>query len=484
LTPRRILRFLALAVLVLSQCGCAIPLGPGFYAEKELLEVRYVPGAPPHLEIRATFTLENSGDRPLDSIDVSLPDEKDFGRAHLRIEVDGALLSPQPSPDAPESTSRIALHAPWPQKTVHTLVISYDLMKSLDFGPSVGTGDFAFYLPTSDWYPLLRAPKGLFAKGDARPKRFDLSVRVPDGFLVHAAGHPQGKKRRAGESEFRFRIAEQSFSPFVLSGRFHEQQYKDSNGTVLFWTLQPLPADQVQRAGPPLASAAKNFATLFGPLGPGSRHLPMRVVEWGFPQETARPNSGAAVFHHFPAGALINPGGFALGVASEDFLTLVEQSWPWTWARDVARPGPGADETLRHALTQYAAMFAEFSRSNHTTRQFRIRTCLRSFDILSATTKEIPVALLRRNDEDVQYAIGNCKTTLFLVALEDEIGRDKLHRALRRMIQGLRGSTYGFTDLRAALEVESGKDLGEIFRAWLNQPGIPANLRKTYQERE
>lgn len=471
----------ALLLAGLSLCAaCAVPLGPGFLVRKELLEVRFVPTSPPHLEIRATFDLRNSGNAPLDSLDVSLPDEKLFGRSNLRVELDGALVSPRPAPDAPPSTLRVPFASPWPQKTQHTLVISYDLMQSADSPAPLGIADNSFFLSTEDWYPLPRAPKGLFAYGDARPRRFDLVVRVPDGFLVHAAGQVKGKRRRAAESEFRFRISTDDFFPFVVAGRYHEQQYKDSNGAVLFWTFQPLPADRVHRVGPALVSTAKNFGAVFGSPWPGKRQLPMRIVERRFPQGTLHSGSGTATFDHFPAGALIHPNGFAVGSASEDSLTLVEQSWPWTWAQDVARPSAAPDETLQHALIHYAALLAELSRSNGAPRPFRVQSFLRSFENLSATAKEIPVALLMPNDPEPQYAIGNWKAALFLVALEDEIGTDNLHRALRQMIQGLRGSTYSFTDLRSAAEVASGKNLAEFFRLWLNQPGIPADFRARY----
>ncbi|MCL4524031.1 MAG: hypothetical protein M1451_08985 [Acidobacteria bacterium] len=107
-----------LSALVLFAAACAVPLGPGFHTEKELLEVRFVPGAPPHLQVRATFTLKNSGNAPLDSLDLSLPGEKDFGAQNLRITVDGAAIAAQPLADAAPgaANARIVFSAPWPQK--------------------------------------------------------------------------------------------------------------------------------------------------------------------------------------------------------------------------------------------------------------------------------------------------------------------------------------------------------------------------------
>jgi hypothetical protein len=47
-------------------------------------------------------------------------------------------------------------------------------------------------------------------------------------------------------------------------------------------------------------------------------------------------------------------------------------------------------------------------------------------------------------------------------------------------VQALRGSTYGWSEMRSALEAESGQDLSELFRRWLTEPGIPGDFRRRY----
>jgi hypothetical protein len=490
-------RVLPLALLALLAAACAVPLGPGFHVEKELLEVRFVSGSPPHLEVRATFTLKNAGNTPLDALDISLPDKNYFGLQNLRITVDGAAISPQsfagspaPAPaGAPDlgsaSTVRVPLTSPWPHKSLLSLVIAYDLTRPLNAGGGTGAAVSAFYLPTSEWYPFPRAPKGLFAQGDSPPGRFDFSVIVPQDFLVHAAGHPRGKKRRAAESEYRFRIAADDFFPFVVAGRYHEQKFADSSGTVIFWTFQPLPEDQVRRAGPRLAATVSKLEKLFGPIYPGAHKQPMRIIELPFwsGQEVADPALGVAMVHA-PAAALLSPEAFLHGIAGEDFVSQAEFTWASTWFQHISDSRPAPDHSLGFAFIPYVAMISELARRGEPARVHYIASFLLSYDMYTADVREKPVALLNSDDNGKQQEIAWNKAGLFLIALEDELGRETVHRALRRMIQSLRGREYGYSDLRAALEAETGKDLGEFFRLWLNQPGIPASFRARYADQK
>jgi aminopeptidase N len=44
----------------------------------------------------------------------------------------------------------------------------------------------------------------------------------------------------------------------------------------------------------------------------------------------------------------------------------------------------------------------------------------------------------------------------------------------------LRGKEVGFSDLRAALEQTTGKNLAEPFRVWLYSTGMPQGFRNRY----
>jgi aminopeptidase N len=70
---------------------------------------------------------------------------------------------------------------------------------------------------------------------------------------------------------------------------------------------------------------------------------------------------------------------------------------------------------------------------------------------------------------------------LFFVALEDLCGHDNLRTALRDILHDRAESDTGYEELRAAAESASGKDLAEMFRKWLVEPGIPQEFRSRYQ---
>ena len=74
-SPRPILAALLGLLLLLCVSACTVPLAPGYKILKESREVRFVPGTPPSLHIRASYVLQNSGNSQLAFIDVIFPDE-------------------------------------------------------------------------------------------------------------------------------------------------------------------------------------------------------------------------------------------------------------------------------------------------------------------------------------------------------------------------------------------------------------------------
>lgn len=480
LTRSPIFRLLPLALLTLLEISCAGPLGPGFHVLRETLEVRYVSGSPAHLQVRATFFLKNVGDRPLDSIDVALPGEKDSSPADFRIELDGRVVSPQ-APLVAGATSSISFGAPWPQKALHTLVISYHLADSSAPGARFGVTDTSFFLATEDWYPLPRAPKSLFAESKRRPARIDLVVRVPDGFLVHAAGRSNGKSRRSGETEFRFRIAPEDFSPFVVAGRYHEQKFSDSNSTVIFWTFHSLAADQVSRVGQQVAATVNFYDSTFGPRSK-PRH-PVWVAEC--------PLGHAGDFHRgdlggiLPEVALIESGELqsatrASTASPDELAQRINLFLAYTWFGLMVRPD-FAEEPLPLAAAAHHVLFmARASREGDSARREHAARFLKSYDSAAAAGEEKSLTAVRISDAAAQVARARDKSVLFFLALEDECGKDSFARAMKRLTQSLRGRRVNASDLRAALESETGKPLGDFFRLWLSQPGIPTAFRSRY----
>ena len=146
--------FAAILFASFSLSACNAPLSPGYQIEKKEIEVRFLSSPAQTLHLRATYHLKNSGNAPLDFLDVELPSS--LGRQNLRIELDGQPVSPTLTAE----TTRIAFPSSWPVKSSCSLLIEYDLAP-----PDQFTKD-AFYLLPNNWYPALLPPKHLLAKAE------------------------------------------------------------------------------------------------------------------------------------------------------------------------------------------------------------------------------------------------------------------------------------------------------------------------------
>ncbi len=254
-----------------------MPLGPGYKVERESLEVRYVGSEPAHLAVRATYRLSNVGNRALDFVDVKLPDEKTFGRGdpHGRVDGQGTALAVAPGGESGEV--RVPFSPPWSQKQRHTLEIEYDLAPSPPGGALIAVNEEAFHLRAFGWFPDLQEVKGLFAIDVVRPEPTEVSVQAPNDFLVVSRGQPEHEVRKSksevrksesrgqgAEVEHRFRLRRHDLDPFVVAGRYQEQRVQTADGSIVFWTLKPLPNDQAQAAGRRLATTWKLYQTIFG----------------------------------------------------------------------------------------------------------------------------------------------------------------------------------------------------------------------------
>src|SRR5262249_56036009 len=68
---------LFLAVLFFTG-GCSVALGPAFLIQKQSLELHFVASPESHLSVHCRYELANSGNQPLQSIQVLVPTAKPF----------------------------------------------------------------------------------------------------------------------------------------------------------------------------------------------------------------------------------------------------------------------------------------------------------------------------------------------------------------------------------------------------------------------
>ncbi|MFI5127374.1 MAG: hypothetical protein ACHQJX_11165, partial [Candidatus Acidiferrales bacterium] len=221
-------------VALICLSSCAVPLAPGYQIEKQSLTVRFVPGAPPHLAIRAEYRLANVGTAPLDSVELGLPSEKGFGLANLRVTIDDREVTPQrehSEKSAPAegetaaaemwpSTWRISFESRWSRRQHKNLVLEYDLAATPAPDPRISIASNAFYLNDSGWFPAPLSTKALFAKDVVRPDPSVLFVDVRATFVATASGEPRGMHKGGEHIVFRFRMLKVDFDPYVVAGAY------------------------------------------------------------------------------------------------------------------------------------------------------------------------------------------------------------------------------------------------------------------------
>lgn len=469
------------ASFTLCSAGCAVPLAPGYRILAESREVRFVPGPPAELQVRADFTLENSGNGELEFIEAVFPDEKGFGRKHLRVEVNGRDAAPVAPPEqlqhsAPR-TLRIPLEPAWTQKQKRHLGIEYSLSAPEDSGARITIGENDFHLGSRGWFPVLQPPRHAMALFPKRPDRVPVSVHVPSNFLGLSRGTPAGRKQNGSETEYRFLLRKDDLAPFIVAGRYVESSAARKPDAALFWTLEPLKEDSAS-AQEQIAAAWAVLQANFGPLDKNIRALHI-VESTGLRGHLAGEESAAA--ESFPGGALVNPAAMSLGPGSEAFLEKVTHALAHDWFGGRIYPADDARIGLTEGLAEYAEIVVDEARGGDPARRSRVRHLLREYDEAAKSGVEKPLGVTLLSDAPEQRRSALAKAPLLFIALEDACGEAPVRSGLSRLVTLLRGQEVGYDDLRAALEESSGKNVAEPFRVWLYSKGIPKDFRVKYE---
>jgi len=466
--------------------GCAVPLAPGYEIQRETLEVRYAGGAPARLTVRATYQLRNVGNSELTSIDTTLPNENVFGRQNLRVLLNNRAVTLQPvaeeenGKDKSKPMWRIPFDPPWPRKQKRSLLIEYDLAPPPPGVAAIAVNGGSFHLRPSGWLPVLQTPEKLFAHDVVRPNPTPVSIVVPQGFVAVATGDLVSARPQGGEVDYRFLLRKFDLDPFVVGGRYSEQVANSKEGTIVLWTLAPLPPGAAKTAAARLASAWKAYEAAFGSIGSEAEphivetlaQIPARFAQEGGPAGRA-----------FLGGALLNQPAFALGVTSEEFLLLAERELAQSWIGEQVILQPHAELVMGLGFAEYAPIVAAEARGGTAARRNAVQTRLHAYDDARANAVEKPIAEITWQDPWELRQLAYSKGALFFVALEDRCGEAPVRQAIAHLVRALRGETGGFSELRSAVEEQTRQNLADFFRTWLNQTGIPADFRTRYEEK-
>jgi len=468
-----------LLAAALLATGCAVPLGPGFRLRSRQMVLGEAPAQPAPVRVRVADRMENTGNRPLDYLDVSLPAAIAADRSNLTIRIDGRTVLPVAISDAPGAPLRVRFDPPWPPRQAREVALEYGLVTDpIRGGVAAATPD-GFYLADPRALPFWLTPVGVFASGEvlSRDERFELSL--PADFRVTASGRQQRRRSPDGTFLYRFRTSGREFPSFVIAGRYQQQIVITPSRNVVFWTFQPLDPNAAQMAAARLAASADTFARLFGPL----RGLaPLRVVETPAgvvsPASTELDISAAS----FPQGVLLGPQAFAQGIASEPVLRSAESALVRIWFGWRVPLRPDVETLLGPGLGMFSVALAAEARGGQEARRLEIVRLLADYDRARVPGDE--GSLLRPPAESTpqQRAADALKAALFLAALDDLAGQDNFERAVRRMQDAMagRGLSLSLDDLRSSLESTSGTAMADAFRLWLNRPGVPDDFRARY----
>jgi len=450
-------------VAAVALAGCTVPLGPGYTIERQRLEVGFLSSSQPRVEVRAAWRVKNTGNRPLTALEVRLPDAKAHGLSELRTEGGGNEVAPSRARAA--NAIRIVFPEPLPVKEKQEIVLSY----ALAGGAGVVVNESGFELPPGEWAPVLLPPsaEGSFAGGGEAPKKWEMTVRVPSGFRVHASGSDRGEKKEGDSAVFRFQQKREGGPLFAAGGAYREEKIEAAGSEVIFWTREAMPQGLAERAGEAAKRTAEYYDTEFGEREAGAKTL--RIMECP-PGESCWPVPRAAL----PGRALYTPEFWSSG------LRTIDRQLALTWLDFRVHPDWSAQPFPMGALPDYAADLAAISRQEDDARRRIVRDLLAEFDHAEKAGKEKVILSIWLSDAEPVRRYGGLKSELFFFALEDAAGGENLHRAIQHLLRTYAGQTWRASDLRSALELESGKDLAGLFRAWLTETGIPEEFRSRY----
>ena len=466
------------AVLVSS--GCVHALGPGFHFNDRQSEVRISSTAPGSIHFSIADQLQNTGNRTLHSLDVRLPAGPATGAQNLRLQIEGAQVSPER--DSPEDARMmVAPFVPeWKMSDTRKVVTEWDVAPGDARRATMAASPQGFFVADPTVFPQWQTPSGPFARGGAIADKELLAVYAPPDFRILAPGKPLKSGRDGAQNVRRFVVHPGSDSaPYVVAGRYQVQSVSSRQGRVEFWTFHPVDPAEARAVTDRLSASMKTFADYFGGI---PRHDPLlRVAESPveLPDEFGAESDPGGL--SFPEGVMVDFRAFQQGLPVETSLQLAEYELARTWFGWRVRPRPEAQILMGRGMGLFGLVIAAEARGQDQ-RRAMVASLIDRYDQARGAAPdkrlmEPPVGYSRAERISTGY-----RGVLFIVALEDLCGYENLRGALRDIVHDRAASDTGYEELRSALETESGKDLAEMFRQWLINPGIPDDFRARYRQ--
>ncbi len=453
------------------------PLGPGFRFTDRQTEIHVLPAPSASLHVRVEDHLQNAGDRALRSLEVRLPEGPAFGAPSIRVKVEGREVTPAHHSESDRRLVRMPFDPVWEKQQSREIVAEWNLQLDRAGRGTVGVSENAFYVADATALPLWQAPPGIFTKGGPDPARESLTVVAPADFKVLAPGKPLRTSAHGDMVAHRFLVQPaKDYLPFVVAGRYQEEIISASGTSVIFWTFQPVEA-AAKAAAARLAASVSAFADYFGPVEKDK--TPIRIVEAPGEFSPEFDTQGGLGSASFPGGVLLDHRAFEQGLSQEAVLQLAEYALARTWFGWRVRPRPETQILLGRGLGLFGLMVAAEARGD-AARRAMVALLIERYDQARSVAVdryllEPPVGYSRAERISTGY-----RAALFFVALEDLCGRAALQAGFHQLLRTSGHDEIADEELRSAVEFSSHRDLAEMFRTWLNRPGIPDEFRARY----
>ncbi len=453
--------------------GCVAALGPGYTIEKQQVRVQFVPAPELRIRIDAEYRLKNTGNQPLSELELRLPGRRRFHFDEPRATWDATAITTGTASDNPRN-ALITLPQPWTTSARHTLHLSVEYLPAAG-ETELGFSADAFFLPAAGWSPELLPARGLFATGGVPPKKWEMSVSVPEGFLVHTSGRQKKDSRRNGEITVVATQRSNDRYPFVIAGRYSSAQIAAGKEKIVLWTRKAQDPAALRGLSEALARTTETYDAVFGtrtkepsatwiaecPVAQGCFTLPTRTtaVLLGEKEEPAMAEMVS------PDTLMADLGSGAPQIEGAAVAPSLAASWLGYWQN----PGFFEPEPPLSALPAFAASIGREAAEGADSRAETIRRALQL----------IPEKPGARGPEEP--AVVRAKSFLFFYALQDRYGREVFRKAINHMLQARRERDLELNDLIAAFEEETHENMAEFVRLWMKRPGVPEEFRAHYQ---
>lgn len=435
--------------------------------------MQFVPAQEPRIRIDAEYRLKNTGNQPLSELQLRLPGRRRFHFDELRAAWDTIAVTTGTATDHPRN-GLIALPQPWTQSARHTLHLSVEYL------PAAGEAGFrfsadAFFLPAEGWSTELLPARGLFALGGVPPKKWEMSVTVPEGFLVRTSGRQKKTSRRNGEITVVVTQRSSDRYPFVIAGRYNSAQISVGKEKTILWTRKAQDPAALRGMSEALARTTEAYDAVFGtrtkppsatwivecPVVPGCFTLPTRTMA-ALLEEKEEPTMAEMVS---PDTLMVDLGSGAPEIGG----AAVAPSLAASWLGYGQNPGFFEQEPPLSALPAFAASIGREAAEGADSRTETIRRALQL----------IPEKPGARGPE--APAVVRAKSFLFFYALQDRYGREVFRKAISHMLQARTERDLELSDLIAAFEEETHDNVAEFVRLWMKHPGVPEEFRARYE---